>query len=101
MVESGDVYADSINVFANGSLDVHGSVTTAAIEFKGKSLKADRLVFSDLSNPPANNYSGQINFNNVPSVVDVGTLSLGTNQLMRIGNNGTTGYYSQMSADKL
>ena len=101
MVESGDVYADSINVFANGILDVHGSVTTAAIEFKGKSLKADRLVFSDLSNPPANNYSGQINFNNVPSVVDVGTLSLGTNQLMRIGNNGTTGYYSQMSADKL
>lgn len=101
MVESGDVYADSINVFANGSLDVHGSVTTAAIEFKGKSLKADRLVFSDLSNPPANNYSGKINFNNVPSVVDVGTLSLGTNQLMRIGNNGTTGYYSQMSADKL
>ena len=101
MVESGDVYADSINVFANGILDVHGSVTTAAIEFKGKSLKADRLVFSDLSNPPSNDYSGQINFNNVPSVVDVGTLSLGTNQLMRIGNNGTTGYYSQMSADKL
>ena len=27
MVESGDVYADSINVFANGILDVHGSVT--------------------------------------------------------------------------
>ena len=101
MVESGDVYADSINVFANGSLDVHGSVTTSAIEFKGKSLKADRLVFSDLSKPPFDSNSGKINFNYAPSVVDVGTISLGTHQLMRIGNNGTTGYYSQMSADKL
>ena len=101
VVESGDVYADSINVFANGSLDVHGSVTTAAIEFKGKSLKADRLVFSDLSEPPFDSNSGKINFNYAPSVVDVGTLSLGTHQLMRIGYNGTTGNYSQMSADKL